>query len=293
MSNKTLIGKNNWLFLQNDSAKELEVHNNNLCLVNDSFYHKYANTKHKYFLTVFPNKSYLYKQYLPDGYDLKYRPGFDKYKQHFNEYVLDGHDILKHELDTYYKTDTHINLKGNHIIYNHFIYNINRLFNLNFPTKIINLQSSICDSLTNLQKGIGDLTWATNLGEQSLSDISDTYYYSDDVPSICCAYTVTIDSHIRFLNVDNNQIVDKTNDNINAIVDWNIISKYILYKKNSEHNINLKILIFYDSFLISMLSVYLDICSEVYMSKNICSPELINVIQPDYIFEFRAERFLF
>ena len=61
-ANKTLIGKNHWLFLQNDSAKELEVHNNNLCLVDDSFYHKYANTKHKYFLTVFPNKSYLYKQ---------------------------------------------------------------------------------------------------------------------------------------------------------------------------------------------------------------------------------------
>lgn len=292
MSNKTLIGKNNWLFLQNDSAKELEVHNNNLCLVDDNFYNKYANTKHKYFLTVFPNKSYLYKQYLPDGYDLKYRPGFDKYKQHFNKHVLDGHDILKDELETYYKTDTHINLKGNYIIYKHFIYKINQLFNLNFPTKIINLQSSNCDSLTNLNNGIGDLTWASNLGDQLLTDTTDTYYYSDEVPSIYCVYTITVDSPIRFLDFNNNQLVDKTNDNINVIVNWNIISKYILYKKNKDHNINLKILIFYDSFLLPMLSVYLNMCREVYMAKNIYSPELIQ-IQPDYIFEFRTERFLF
>ena len=51
-------------------------------------------------------------------------------------------------------------------------------------------------------------------------------------------------------------------------------------------------LIFYDSFLLPMLSVYLNMCREVYMSKNSYSPELINVIQPDYIFEFRVERFL-
>ena len=38
---KTLIGKNNFLFLQNDSARELEVHNNNLCLVHHEFYKRY------------------------------------------------------------------------------------------------------------------------------------------------------------------------------------------------------------------------------------------------------------
>ena len=37
---KTLIGKNGYLFLQNDSAKELEVHNDNLCLVKPNFYKK-------------------------------------------------------------------------------------------------------------------------------------------------------------------------------------------------------------------------------------------------------------
>ena len=291
MSNKTLIGKNNWLFLQNDSAKELEVHNNNLCLVDDSFYHKYANTKHKYFLTVFPNKSYLYKQYLPDGYDLKYRPGFEKYKQYFNKHILDGYDILKqYDLESYYKIDTHINLKGNYFIYTNFIDKINELFNLNISKVQLYIQQKYSENLNNC--GIGDLTCEINLGDQILDDLSGTYYYSYDILAIFQTYNITLDSPIRFLNVDNNQIVDKTNDNINVIVDWNIISKYILYKKNSEHNINLKMLIFYDSFLLPMLSVYLNMCREVYMSKNSYSPELINVIQPDYIFEFRVERFL-
>ena len=35
--NKTLIGKNGFLFLQNDSANELEVHNDNLCKVDNLF----------------------------------------------------------------------------------------------------------------------------------------------------------------------------------------------------------------------------------------------------------------
>ena len=43
---KTLIGKNGYLFLQNDSCRELDVHCNNLCLVNDNFYIKYD--KYKY-----------------------------------------------------------------------------------------------------------------------------------------------------------------------------------------------------------------------------------------------------
>ena len=39
--NKTLIGKDNYLFLTNDSAKELEVHCNNLNLVQDKSLQRY------------------------------------------------------------------------------------------------------------------------------------------------------------------------------------------------------------------------------------------------------------
>ena len=51
--NKTLVGKNGYLFLQNDSCQELEVHNNNLSLVSNNFYEKYENIKDKFLLIVF------------------------------------------------------------------------------------------------------------------------------------------------------------------------------------------------------------------------------------------------
>jgi hypothetical protein len=93
--NKTLIGKEGYLFLQNDSARELEVHDKNLCLVKDDFYKKYENIKNKFFLVVFPNKSYIYSKFLPENYNMIYRPGFDIYKKYFNEHILDGYSILK------------------------------------------------------------------------------------------------------------------------------------------------------------------------------------------------------
>ena len=75
---KTLIGKENYLFLQKDTARELEVHQNNIDLVKNDFYLKYESNKNKYLLIIFPNKSFIQKQFLPDGFNLQYRPGFNK-----------------------------------------------------------------------------------------------------------------------------------------------------------------------------------------------------------------------
>ena len=41
MINKTLIGKDDYLFLNNDSSKELEVHCNNVNLVQDKNLKRY------------------------------------------------------------------------------------------------------------------------------------------------------------------------------------------------------------------------------------------------------------
>ena len=127
--NKTLIGKDNYLFLQNDSNKELEVHCNNLCLVKNKDLNHI--NKKNYFLVVYPNKSYYYKNFLPDKYKIKYRPAFDIYKSILNNIILDGYEFIKDVDDCFYKTDTHINLKGNYIIYKEFIKSINKLYNLN------------------------------------------------------------------------------------------------------------------------------------------------------------------
>jgi hypothetical protein len=165
--NKTLIGKNGYLFLQNDSAKELEVHHNNLCLVHPQFHTKYECVKDKFLMIVFPNKSFIYSKYLPDKYNIQYRPGLVLYSEYFNNHLLDGLPYLLN-LDTYYKTDTHINNKGALIMYNLFIDKINNLFNLAIEKKDYTLTQIYCKSLSNIGIGLGDLTWETNLGNQIL-----------------------------------------------------------------------------------------------------------------------------
>jgi hypothetical protein len=75
-------------------------------------------------------------------------------------------------------------------------------------------------------------------------------------------------------------------------MDWIVISKYILYKKNDCY-LNCRILIFYDSFLLSTMSLYLELTSDVYMVKSTFNKSLVEHLNPDYVFEFRVERFLF
>jgi len=292
--NKTLIGKNNYLFLQNDESQELETHHNNICVVSDSFYKKYENYINKFLLIVLPNKSFIYKQFLPSNYNLQFRPNFDKYKEYLKNNILDGYKILVNIDDTYYKTDTHINLNGNYLIYLHFIDKINELFKLNIIKKEYKINVINCNSLTELYKGIGDLTWYDNLGDQTLNDISDKYYFIEDIEDIYLNYKINNNNNdiIRLLLFTNNILIDDTINNINNIINWNIVSKYILYKKNNINN-NLKVLIFYDSFLLSLLPIIINIFGEIYLSKSIFNSKIIDLINPDYIFEFRCERFLF
>jgi len=299
MSIKTLIGKEGFLFLQNDSARELEVHNNNLCIVNNYFSNAYTNIKNKYLMIIFPNKSLLYKEYLPDEYNLQYRPGYIKYKEYLENHILDGYEILKKEKEDiinekndllYYKTDTHINLYGNIVIYKNFIKKIKELFDIDCETidYQINKKEEI---LINLRYGLGDLTWEINAGNESLMNMNDIYYYSDNIQMIYMSYIINSDDYIKLYKYEDCTLIDKTLELDNNILVWEILSKYILYRKN-ENKIKKKVLIFYDSFLINMLKVYLELFDEVYMAKSILNLDLINSINPDYIFEFRVERFL-
>ena len=284
---KTLIGKNNILFLQNDSSNELEVHCNNLLLVHDITLSRY--TFNNYILFVYPNKSLIYKDYLPDEYILKYRQALDIYKNKFKNNIYDLYEILKDEIDIYYKTDTHINLKGNYIVYKYFIEIINSRLNLNIKSEIIDLNVKTC-ILKYLPYGIGDLTWEINLKNQLIDDIEDNYYFSDKYifysnPN----YIIKNNQNIYLLDYN---LIDNTIYLENNIVSWDIVSKYIIYNKNND-KIPLKIIIFYDSFLLNILPLFFNLFNEIYFIKNIYSNEIINLIQPNYVFEFRVERFLF
>ena len=283
--NKTLIGKENVLFLINDSALELKIHCRNLNLVIDHKLSRY--TFPNFFLFVYPDKSIIYKNYLPDIFNAKFRPALEIYKRKFQHNLFDLFEVLKNETDTYYKTDTHINLKGNYIVYKYFINVLNSRLNANFNYKKLSFDVKNCE-LNSLSCGIGDLTWQSNLGDQKLQDKYDNYYYNYELNWFYMIYNIKKDSDIRFLDYN---LYDKTNDLIDQVVDWNIISNYILYKKN-ENKLNLKIIIFYDSFLLSALPLYFDLFYECYFIKSVYENILIALIKPDFVFEFRVERFL-
>jgi len=290
--NKTLIGKNGFLFLQNDSGNEIKIHNENLCLVQDISLKRYNEYKDKFLLTVFPNKSLICKEFLPDEFDMKYRPAFDIYKKKFDDKIIDGLTVLSDYKNIFYKTDTHINLYGAYIIYSTFVDNFNALFKMNVIKKEINIKSKLVDSLNELKLGIGDLTWKVNLGNQTLNSTEDIYFYSDDFTEIYLKYELKLNDPIRILRFDKNKFIDNTNEFIGKTIDWETLSQYTLYKKNNIFP-KQKCLIFYDSFLLSTLSLYLELFDEVYLSKTVFSNEIIQIIDPDYICEFRIERFLF
>jgi len=283
---KTLIGKNGYLFLQNDSAKELEVHTQNLCLVDPNFYKKYEAIKDKFLLILFPNKCLVYSEHLPDTYHIQYRPGFDLYSEYLKNHIIDGLPILKNS-DTFYKTDTHINTKGALLIYNIFIDKINELFNLNIVKQEYTLVKQEYESLTTIGLEIGDLTWKNNLGNQYLDTTNDIFYYIQDNEQLFCKYIFFNDSKLRILN---NTLIDETSLYLNRILDWHISSNNILYIKNDDKKY--KVVIFYDSFLCSTMQLYLTLFHELYFIKSIFDENKINEINPDYVFEFRCERFL-
>ena len=290
--NKSLIGKNGYLFLQNDSSKELKIHCENLCLVHDLTFQRYTPYKDKYFLVVFPDKSYICRDFLPDGFDSKYRPGFSIYKEHFKDKLLDGYEILKDVEDIYYKTDSHMNLKGAYAIYSAFIDNMNKLGTpLIIEKQNLILEKTSVVSLNQLGTGLGDLLWTSNLGNQIPLSTSDQYYYCNDITEIYLKYKITEDCPLRLMSLENKIIIDKTQLYINNLITWPILSSHFIHKKN-EGRPKYKCLIFYDSFLLSTLSLYLELFEDMYLAKSAFHKDLIDAINPDYIFEFRIERFL-
>lgn len=287
---KTLLGKEGWLFLKNDAARELEVHCHNLCLPNELVQRKRYDGIENYCLTIFPNKSYLYGAYLPEGYIAKYRPGFDVYKNIFHDRIVDGYAILQDEIETFYKTDTHMNFKGGYLIYCEWVHHVNHLFSLQIPIQKLSIIRKPVPALSELGVGIGDLTWPTNCGSLKIEDTSDLYFYPESpvtVSSPYMNYKIT-DGRIRLLTYS---LEDTTQLYHDKILDWNILSTCMLYIKNDKC-VDRRILIFYDSFLLSTMSLYMNIFNETYMAKHTYDPALVDLIKPDFVFEFRVERFL-
>jgi hypothetical protein len=131
------------------------------------------------------------------------------------------------------------------------------------------------------------------LGNQILESQKDTYYEIIGSEQLYVKYVFNDTSEIKTFEYIDNSIIDKTHENMNKILDWNIISKYILFKQNINCDNNFKVVIFYDSFLCRSLKLYMNLFYEVYFVKACFDINIVNIINPDYIFEFRVERFLF
>jgi hypothetical protein len=127
------------------------------------------------------------------------------------------------------------------------------------------------------------------LGNQHLDDIKDNFYFNNEITWFYNIYKIKKDNNIRFLD---NSLIDNTNEMDCQLVTWDIITDYIIYIKN-DNKISLKIIIFYDSFLLNTLPLYFYLFNEIYFIKKNYSNDLIDKIKPDYVFEFRVERFLF
>ena len=288
MSGKVLMGKDTYLFLQQTSGHNLDCHirKQNLDLTLNNLQIRYDAYKNQLLFVIFPDKEVICKNFLPDNIICNYRPYANLYKEYFNEKLLDGLSIL--EPSDYYKTDTHINNKGALKIYQNIIDYLNKLFNVIIKTDNYTINENNVASLSKLNKGIGDLTWDINKGNLEVNT-TDKYYNIEPLVDFYLSI-YNNDSNYCILDYDLNNI---SKDWINKLIDWDCVSKNIFYKKNTDYIIKQKVLIFYDSFLLSSIKLYKDIFEEIYLAKTIFNIGLIDKIKPDFIIEARVERFLF
>lgn len=284
---KTLFGKEDYLFLINDASKSLENHCNNISIFNFNYinvYYKYIESK-KILFFMFPDKEIICKDYLPDKYKIINRDKMNYYKLNFFDLFYDSSKLF--DVNDFYKTDTHINLKGMLKFYNEVCKIISEKLNINIKTRYFDIKMKEVI-------GNGDLIQGVNIGTNIAKKIKEKLYYiEDDISIINGIYSK---KKIYYKN-NNIKLLDKNLKNISDNYDkkslyWNDIKHLIFYSKNENIYNNIKVVIFYDSFLASTLNLYTELFNEVYMIKNIFNTKFIEYINPDFVLEFRIERFL-
>jgi hypothetical protein len=280
---KTLKGKQNYLFLINDASDSLNRH----IFKKNKTYNKILRSSRLTKILIFPDKEIICKDFLPDDIKIKYRQDLDHYKSYFRDKLLDTTKLL--DYTDYYKTDTHLNNKGALKIYKYFNKIMRDMHNTILLEEDVILQEIKTNNLNLIGKGIGDLTWDLNKGSMELEDISDIYY---KLPKKYDFYCTKYDNTEKDFQILTNNLVNISLNYKNKIIDWECISKNILYYNNDKYEINKKVLIFHDSFLLYSISLYKNMFKEIYFIKNVYDDTYINKINPDYVFEFRVERFL-
>ena len=284
---RTLFGKDDYLFLINDACRSLENHCKSISLFNINSikrYDEYIKSK-KILFFMFPNKEIICKEYLPDKYKIINRDKMNYYKLNFFDLFYDSTKLF--DVNDFYKTDTHINLKGMLKFYNEACKIICERLNINIKTRYFDIKMKEVI-------GNGDLIQGVNIGTNIAKKIKENFYFVDE--DICIINTIYSKKKIYYKN-NNIKLLDKNLKNISDNYDkkslyWNDIKDIIIYSKNENIYNNIKVVIFYDSFLASTLNLYTELFNEVYMIKSIFNTKFIEYINPDFVLEFRIERFL-
>jgi hypothetical protein len=282
---KTIIGKNNYLFL----STEVEKHTGHIGSNHGFLKQKYLPYMSKLLLIIFPSKCVVCKSNLPDDIQCDFRDGLKNHKEVLQNNIIDCFEECNEE-EMFYKTDSHMNLLGAERVYKMFLKKMSDLFNLSINEKKIIVERQEVNALSDLKLEMGDLAWIANLGNQQIDSTKDNFFYSEEVEIIFCKRVVSDEGKMRVLT---KELKDITKDVEGQRVEWNnILSPYILFQRNEESEINKKVIIFYDSFLVNTLSLYLEMFREVFLIKTEFQGHYVDIINPDYVIEFRAERFL-
>lgn len=286
MENKTIIGSDGYLFLSTEvQLQKQETPPDTI----KHFEFKYLPYLYKTLLIVFPSKCCICHNFLQDS---EISTILERKKLTAASNIFDDHFVYDNTIfdsTDYYKTDSHMNLKGCLKVFNLFVSQFSNFFFTLPSLDLSGLQSKTVTSLSVLGQAIGDLTWPSNLGNQNLQTQEDVYYSIPSCEQIYMVKKVNKNDKLRILSYE---LVDETEQFDNQVIEWsNIISPKILFQRNENCN-TARVVIFYDSFLLSTLHLYLNLFHEVYLIKNVFSSQLIDNINPHFVFEFRTERFL-
>lgn len=275
---KTLHGKDNYLFLINDSNQELKQHFSNFTfdikvLNNVCEYIKRNTSKYKnYIIFILPDKSVIYPEYLPKEYDKYNKNKIQRFsvnyiKKKVGSYVIDLYDFIiqckQLGIQTYPKTDTHISPLMSLYLVKHILYNIDNTIEFpEFDLKEITFY--------------GDLTSEINNGKRPY------------VPEKILIPDHNIKYSVKYFRYENNKLNDIQIENywFPDIDRRNIV----IYLTNPNASNNHKLLLFGTSFSEKMKDFYILFVHEVYFIYSRVNDDLIDLISPTYIINERVER---
>ena len=287
---KTLVGKEGYLFLINDSNRELDVHISGFDpRVGERDFTQLAVHIFKYHLIIFPDKSVICRDKLPLPPEKIYRHGLEECRRFIGDRLIDPTPLLVPS--DYYKTDTHMNLKG--------LLKCASLamtcMGIPFPykPKELRLEAKTCILSEDVQE-LGDLTWPSNLGKTKIkrSELTDTYFSASCIKKYYDSPATAPEVTVYSLSDDSLQIA---NIDEAAILSWDVMSSHIIEIRNTNPGdcaTDLRWLIFYDSSLTAIIDLVRLCCSRAYFVKDCYSKRIVDIIDPDQILEFRTERFL-